>query len=44
MFKISYKELGDNAVLLCYEKYADIEQGKTFRRKESTKTREKQKF
>ncbi|HIT61882.1 MAG TPA: hypothetical protein IAC38_00335 [Candidatus Caccovivens faecavium] len=25
-----YNELGDNAVLLCYEKYADIEQGKTF--------------
>ncbi len=37
MFKISYNELGDNAVLLCYEKYADIEQGKTFRRKERTK-------
>lgn len=25
-----YNKLGDNAVLLCYEKYADIEQGKTF--------------
>lgn len=25
-----YKELGDNAVLLCYEKWADIENGKTF--------------
>lgn len=25
-----YNELGDNAVMLCYEKYADIEQGKTF--------------
>ena len=25
-----YKELGDNVVLLCYEKWADIENGKTF--------------
>lgn len=25
-----YKELGDNAVLLCYEKWADIGNGKTF--------------
>lgn len=25
-----YKELGDNAVLLCYEKWADIEKSKTF--------------
>ena len=25
-----FNELGDNAVLLCYEKYSDIEQGKTF--------------
>ena len=25
-----YKKLGDNAVLLCYEKWADIESGKTF--------------
>lgn len=25
-----FNELGDNAVLLCYEKYADIESGKTF--------------
>lgn len=25
-----FDELGDNAVLLCYEKYADIEQGKAF--------------
>jgi hypothetical protein len=25
-----YKELGENAVLICYEKWADIESGKTF--------------
>lgn len=25
-----FEELGDNSVLLCYEKYADIEQGTTF--------------
>ena len=25
-----YNELGDNAVLLCYEKYDDIKAGKTF--------------
>lgn len=25
-----YNQLGDNAVLLCYEKWADIESGKTF--------------
>ena len=25
-----YAELGDNAVLLCYEKWADIKEGKTF--------------
>ena len=25
-----YAELGDNAVLLCYEKWDDIEDGKTF--------------
>lgn len=25
-----YKELGDKAVLLCYEKYDDIKSGKTF--------------
>lgn len=25
-----YEELGENAILLCHEKYADIESGKTF--------------
>lgn len=25
-----YAELGDNSVLLCYEKWADIKEGKTF--------------
>jgi len=28
--KVVYNELGENAVLLCYEKYDDIKSGKTF--------------